>query len=41
MKKTYQEPNAELVSLVPQDRITNDWVDGEMELEKSLGDLFG
>ena len=40
MKKIYQEPDVEFISLVPQDEITNDWVDGEIGLE-SAGDLFG
>ena len=40
MKKTYQEPNVEFISLVPQDAITNDYVDGEMGVE-SAGGIFG
>lgn len=33
MKKIYQEPDVEFISLVPQDAITNDTADGEMGLE--------
>ena len=36
MKKVYQEPNVEFVSLVPQDAITNDVADGEMGLDSSI-----
>lgn len=33
MKKTYQEPDVEFISLVPQDAITNDTADGDVSLE--------
>lgn len=39
MKKNYQEPNVELIRLVPQDAITNDYVEGEMGVESNT--LFG
>jgi hypothetical protein len=35
MNKNYQEPNVELISLVPQEEITKDWVDGEMGTESN------
>lgn len=38
--KTYQEPNVEFISLVPQDVITGDYIDGEIGVE-SVGNLFG
>lgn len=40
MKKIYQQPDVELISLVPQDEITGDWIDGSVGVE-SAGDLFG
>ena len=41
MKKIYQEPDVNLISLIPQDQITTgDWVDGDIGVE-SAGDLFG
>ena len=40
MKNVYQEPDVNLISLVPQDQITGDWVDGDMGVE-SAGNLFG
>ncbi len=44
MKKTYQEPNVEFISLVPQNKIMNDdnsdYVDGDIGVE-SAGGLFG
>ena len=30
MKKFYQEPDVELIRLVPQDKITNDAAEGDM-----------
>ena len=33
--KTYQEPNVEFISLVPQDVITDN-VDGDMELVSNI-----
>lgn len=39
MKKTYLEPDVEFISLVPQDKITADWVDGEVNVESNT--LFG
>lgn len=33
MKKTYQEPNAELIQLIPQEEITNGVLDGDMGVE--------
>ena len=41
MKKTYETPDVEFISLIPQDTIANDdVVDGDMGVE-SAGDLFG
>ena len=36
MKKEYQKPEAELISLVSEEAITDDVVDGEMGLESSI-----
>ena len=37
MKKEYQKPDVEFVSLVAQEEITSDdYVDGEMGLESSI-----
>ena len=40
MNKTYQEPSVEFISLIPQDEITSDILDGDMGVE-SAGGLFG
>ena len=40
MKKTYQEPDVELIRLVVEDNITNDFVDGDQGVE-SAGNIFG
>lgn len=40
MKKIYQEPNVEFISLIPQEEITaNDVIDGEQGLASNT--LFG
>lgn len=37
MKKEYEKPEVEEISLVTEEAITNDdWVDGEMGLESSI-----
>lgn len=38
--KTYQEPSVEFISLIPQDEITNEIIDGSVDTE-SAGNLFG
>lgn len=40
MKKTYQEPDVELIRLVVEDNITNDFIDGDQGVE-SAGGIFG
>lgn len=35
MKKIYQEPDVELIRLVPQDRITGDSLDGDQGTESN------
>jgi len=40
MKKIYQEPDVELIRLVPQDRITNDVFEGSGDVESDNG-FFG
>lgn len=40
MKKIYQEPDVELIRLVPQERITADIVDGDTNVESDNG-FFG
>lgn len=40
MKKIYQEPNVELINLVPEDQIANDQVGGNTGVE-SAGNIFG
>lgn len=40
MKKTYQEPDVEMINLVIEDNITNDYVDGKPGVE-SAGNIFG
>ena len=38
MKKVYQEPDVNLISLIPQDQITSsDWADGDMGVESAGG----
>ena len=40
MKKIYQEPDVELINLVPEDQIANDQIGGKPGVE-SAGDIFG
>lgn len=37
MKKIYQEPDVELIRLVPQDKITNDFIEGGTDVESADG----
>ena len=37
MKKTYQEPDVELIRLVVEDNITNDFIDGDQGVESAGG----
>ena len=36
MKKDYQKPEVELISLIAQEAVTDDIIDGEMGLESSI-----
>jgi len=36
MKKIYEKPEVEMISLVTEEKIANDVIDGEMGLESSI-----
>ena len=38
MKKLYERPDVAYISLIAEEAITNDILDGDTDLESSLGD---